>query len=389
MKKTPKKVVRAGAKRARRTGERAIMRVVNGVDYVLADRADVVEPEPYDVVFQQDKLILRSYPAAPPEELGLGAEGDPEGHGGRGMPVLFIPPLMIQPLVYDLREGHSFISTLRTAGLHPYIVDFGNPDPEETDITLDTYVLEWLPTVVREMLRHSGHSSYAYMGYCMGGLFALMTTATVSSDELPAPKAIVTVGTPIDSAKMGALSFIARRAHGGLDAVASRIGNVPGFMSSNFFKWMLPHRTITGKADLVLNLWDDEWVRGHESIEAWVDGFLDYPQGAFRQFLKDFLKENQLLDGRMKFGGRAADLSSIRCPVLAFAGRNDKVVPVAAARAVLGTLGSGEVRFREVPGGHMGVIAGRRSPVAADRLGAGPGLPARNCSPGLAQRRLL
>ena len=79
MKKTPKKVVRAGAKRARRTGERAIMRVVNGVDYVLADRADVVEPEPYDVVFQQDKLILRSYPAAPPEELGLGAEGDPEG----------------------------------------------------------------------------------------------------------------------------------------------------------------------------------------------------------------------------------------------------------------------------------------------------------------------
>jgi polyhydroxyalkanoate synthase len=358
----PRKVLKFGKRRARIAGERAVLRFVNGFDYFMSERPDVVEPEPYEVVFQQDKLILRSYPLRQPEELGLGAESNPVEEGGKGMPILFIPPLMIQPLVYDLREGHSFIRMLRKAGFHPYIVDFGNPDPHESDISLDTYIRDWMPTAVREMLKHSERSDYAYVGYCMGGLFALVTTATHRPGELTPPEAIVTIGAPIDASKMGLLSLIARHAHGQLDAVASRLGNIPGTLSSGFFKWMMPLRMVTGKADLFLNLWDEEWVRGHESIEAWVDGFLDYPQDAFRQFLKDFLKENRLLDGTMMFGGREADLRTISCPVLAFGGRNDKVVPVAAARAALGALGSSDVRFREVPGGHMGIIAGRRSP---------------------------
>ena len=48
-----------------------MLRFVNGFDYFLSDHRDVVEPEPYDVVFEQDKLVLRSYPAPEPEELGL------------------------------------------------------------------------------------------------------------------------------------------------------------------------------------------------------------------------------------------------------------------------------------------------------------------------------
>ena len=338
------------------------MRFVNGFDYFLSDHRDVVEPEPYDVVFQEDKLILRSYPVPEPEDLGLGAETQQAGHGGGGMPILFIPPLMIQPLVYDLREGHSFISLLRSAGFHPYIVDFGNPEREEHYVSLDSYILDWMPKVVEAMRKDSGRDDYAYVGYCMGGLFALMTAATHWDDPLGNPEAIVTIGSPIDSAKMGLLSLLARRAHGQLDAIASRIGNVPGRLSSNVFKWMMPLRTITGKADLFLNMWDDEWVRGHESIDAWIDGFLDYPQDAFRQFLKDFMKDNRLFEGTMTFGDRTIDLRDVRCPVLAFAGRNDKIVPVAAARATLGALGSEDVRFREVPGGHMGIVAGRRSP---------------------------
>ncbi len=276
------------------------------------------------------------------------------------MPILFIPPLMIQPLVYDLREGHSFIAMLRSSGFHPYIVDFGNPDAQDTTVKLDTYVLDWLPQVIDVMKDHSGHDRYAMVGYCMGGLFALMVTAA-HTGQRPGPAAIVTIGSPIDSAKMGALSFLSRVAHGQVDLLASKLGNVPGKVSSSAFKLMMPMRTITKKADLFMNMWDDEWVRGHESIEAWVGGFLDYPQDAFRQFLRDFMKENRLKDGTMEFGGHAADLKDVTCPVLAFAGTNDKVVPVQAARAALTCLGSDDVRFREVPGGHMGVVAGLRA----------------------------
>ncbi len=320
-------------------------RFTNGLDYFMGRHDDVVEPEPYEVVHARDKLVLRSYA---PEEPG-------------GLPVLFIPPLMVRPLVYDLREGHSFVGTLRSFGLHPYLVDFGSPDLDDREMTLDVYVLEWLPEVIEAMRRHSGRDSYAMVGYCMGGLFALMTAA-VHADTLPQPAAIVTIGSPIDSGKMGALTLLARLGARRVDLLAKTVGNVPGKVSSAAFKLMMPMRTLTRKADLFLNLYDEEWVRGYESLEAWTGGFLDYPGAAFVQFVQDFMARPKLRDGAMEFGDRRADLAAVRCPVLAFAGKDDKLVPIRSARAALGSLGSPDVRFRVVPGGHMGVVAGLRAP---------------------------
>jgi polyhydroxyalkanoate synthase subunit PhaC len=64
----------------------------------------------------------------------------------------------------------------------------------------------------------------------------------------------------------------------------------------------------------------------------------------------------------MEFGDRTADLSKVTCPVLAFSGKSDALVPIRSARAALAALGSSDVRFRVVPGGHMGVVAGLRAP---------------------------
>ncbi len=340
-------------KSGRAMTERAVLRFVNGVDYFFRDHDSVVEPEPFDVAYQHDKLVLRSYPPTA-SSVGLGAiSAEPNG-----LPVLFIPPLMVKPLVYDLREGHSFVGTLRAAGFHPYIVDFGDPDDDDQHVSLDTYVLDWMPRAIRAMQEDSGRSDYAMVGYCMGGLFALMTAAAHEDRDV---RAIVTIGSPIDSAKMGLLSFVARTAHGQIDALVQRMGNIPGAVSSSGFKMMVPLRTVTRYADLWMNMWDMKWVEGFESLEAWTGGFLSYPRDAFRQFLHDFMADNQLVEGRMRFGDRVADLREVTCPVLAFAGLTDKVVPVKAARAALGVLGSTDVRFREVPGGHMGVVAGFRS----------------------------
>ena len=338
-----------GTRRARLAGHRAVARFTNGMDYFMGRHDDVVEPEPYDVAHHRDKLVLRSY--RPVE----GAADVPP------MPVLFIPPLMVKPLVYDLREGHSFVGTLRRSGLHPYLVDFGSPDLDDREMRLDTYVLEWLPEVIEAMRVDSGQERYAMVGYCMGGLFALMAAAA-NVGSMPQPAAVVTIGSPIDSGKMGALTLLARLGSSRVEALARTIGNVPGKVSSAAFKLMMPVRTLTRKADLFLNLYDEEWLRGYESLEAWTDGFLDYPGAAFVQFVQDFMAEPKLRDGVMEFGDCVADLSVVRCPVLSFAGRDDKLVPIRSVRAGLGSLGSADVRFRVVPGGHMGVVAGLRAP---------------------------
>ena len=345
---TDQGLIARGTQRARLAGERAVARFTNGLDYFMGRHDDVVEPEPYDVVLQRDKLTLRSYRPDPPAEVAA-------------LPVLFIPPLMVRPLVYDLRAGHSFVGEMRRSGLHPYIVDFGNPDLDDREMRLDTYVLEWLPEVIEAMRADSGQDRYAMVGYCMGGLFALMTAAA-NVGTLAPPAAIVTIGAPIDSAKMGALTVLARLGARRIDLLTRAMGNVPGKVSSAAFKLMMPVRTLTRKADLFLNLYDEEWIRGYESLEAWTGGFLDYPGAAFAQFVQDFMARPKLRDGSMEFGDRTADLAAVICPVLAFAGKDDKLVPIRSARAALGSLGSADVRFRVVPGGHMGVVAGLRAP---------------------------
>lgn len=322
-----------------------MLRFANGLDYFTGGYGDVVEPEPFDVAWREGKLTLRSYP--------------PEGGGG--LPVLFIPPLMVKPLVYDLREGHSFIGFMRASGLHPYLLDFGAPDDDDRTLRLDTYVLDWLPGAIARMLDDSGAGRYSMVGYCMGGLFALMTAAA-GAGRLAEPCSIVTIGSPIDSAKMGALSFLARLGRGRVESLTRRTGNVPGNVSSAALGLLMPVRSITRKADLLLNLYDAEWVRGYQSLEAWTGGFLDYPAAAFAQFVEDFMSSNKLRDGTMQFGDHVADLRRVRCPVLVFAGRDDSLAPVRAVRPALAALGSADVRFRVVPGGHMGVVAGLRAP---------------------------
>ena len=74
------------------------------------------------------------------------------------------------------------------------------------------------------------------------------------------------------------------------------------------------------------------------------------------------MKDNKLKDGKMTFGGEAADLSWITCPILSFAGKTDKVVSARAVREVMKVIGSEDKTFVEAPGGHMGVFAGRDAP---------------------------
>lgn len=350
-------ILRATKAAAARRTERAVLSVVGGIDWLLTERGSVVEPEPYDVVLQRDKLVLRSYRPEPPDELVLGRRVVPAAPPPPGLPVLLIPPLMIKPLVYDLRRDHSFVGTLRAAGLHPFVVDFGDPGAGDETVRLDDYVLDWIPAAIERMLEVSGQDRYAMVGYCMGGLFALMAQG---AHQDPRCKAIVTIGSPIDSRKLGLLSVAARLAP--VDLVLRRVGNIPGAVSSRAFKAFMPLRTATRYVDLLMNLWDAEWVAGFDSLEAWTGGFVSYPRDAFKQFTQEFMAENQLLQGRMRFGDKVADLSAVHCPVLAFAGDSDQIVPVRAARATLGALGSSDVRFRVVPGGHMGVVAGFRAP---------------------------
>ena len=128
------------------------------------------------------------------------------------------------------------------------------------------------------------------------------------------------------------------------------------------FRLMTPAKNLTRYADLFMNLWDREYVNGFDAMNQWVSQFIDYPQGAFLQFTRDFMQRNALVRGKMQFGGKVAEMDNVHANLLAFAGRSDSIAPAAAVRAQIDAVVSADTTFRLAPGGHMGVFSGAGAP---------------------------
>jgi poly(3-hydroxyalkanoate) synthetase len=84
--------------------QRAVLRFLNGVDWLIRDPKMVVGQTPYEVVHQRGKLEVRRYHHAhtavkPHYEL----------------PVLLIPPLMVKPFIFDLFPAAAWCDSSSTA----------------------------------------------------------------------------------------------------------------------------------------------------------------------------------------------------------------------------------------------------------------------------------
>lgn len=331
---------------ARIQANRFALRFVNGVEWAIRDARAVVGRTPYDVILRRDKLEVRHYHAGTTKPT-------------HALPVLLVPPLMVKPFIFDLYPGRSLVAALVQRGFDVYLVDFGEPDAADAYVTLEDYILDWLPSAAAAVKHDAPCEELSMLGYCMGGLFALSHVAANHDDSV---RNIVAIGAPIDFEKMGLLAWVAK--HGGdqIEGIAKRIGNIPGGLSSIGFRLMSPMKNVTRYGDLFMNLWSDEYVNGFDAMNQWVGQFIDYPQGAFMQFYQDFVRQNKLVKGELRLGDRAANLRDVHASILAFAGDSDQVATVAASRAIIKAVGTKDSRFVVVPGGHMGIFAGSRAP---------------------------
>jgi polyhydroxyalkanoate synthase len=339
-------LLRRSEQLARVQANRFALRFVNGIEWAIRDAREVVGRTPYDVILRRDKLEVRRYHAGSTKPT-------------HALPVLLVPPLMVKPFIFDLYPGRSLVASLLQRGFDVYLVDFGEPDAADAYVTLENYVLDWMPAAAEAVKLHSGSNELSMLGYCMGGLFALSHVAANRDDSV---RNIVAIGAPIDFAQMGMLAWVAKNAGDQVEAIARRVGNIPGGLSSIGFRLMSPMKNVTRYADLFINLWSDEYVNGFDAMNQWVAQFIDYPQGAFLQFYEEFVRHNKLVRGELRLGDRTANLRHVGSSILAFAGDSDQVATVAASRAIMKAVGGTDKEFVVVPGGHMGVFAGSRAP---------------------------
>ncbi len=361
--------------RAALVGDRAIQWVSNAVERRLqADSFIVANQTPYTEILRSGLLSVRRFEPLTEDHIMVGMTRMAVSTQRHRVPIVLVPPLAANSLNFDLLPNRSLARYLLAQGYAVYLIDWGDPGADHAHFGLKEYTTEMLPEALAAVREDSGEAELSLFGYCMGGLFALVY-AGWSHD--PQVRNIVTVASPIDAHQIGIagklaatlnerLRVAARYVPLNLNDIDPKYLNVPGWLSAAVFKLTNPLGAVQSYVDLLLNLWDREYVNEYQTTATWFNKMHDYPGGIVQDFVVRVGLSNELASGTLRMGkGRNAPralLDRIDCSLLAFAGRTDKIVTIEAARKVLDIVASEDKDFIIAPGGHAGVFAGSQSP---------------------------
>jgi polyhydroxyalkanoate synthase len=280
-----------------------------------------------------------------------------------GDPVLLVTPLAAPSLCYDLRRGCSLVEHFVQKGRPTYLVEYGEISFKNRRLGLEHWVDEVVPEAIRTVSENAGGRPVHVIGWSLGGIFASLAAA--ASPDLPIASLTV-LGTPFDVKKVpmvAPLRPILNLTDGGVVTQLYRVlGAAPKPLVRRAFQLSSGTKLITKPLAILQNLDDSEWLAQIEAVDRFTDNMLAYPGRSFGQLYHRMLKANQLLTGKVNLSGTEIDVADITAPVLIFAGNTDGIAPIDAVNALVPLLRKAhEVRFEIVPGGHLGMLTGRRA----------------------------
>lgn len=326
----------------RRELERNAVRARNGIKYATGTEWAPRSPTPSEVVWREDKAHLRHYRR--------------DDRARRGPPVLIFIGLVNRATVFDLQKGNSFVQHLMDGGFEAFVLDWGVPDERDAGNTLETYLQRYLPRAIKAVRRETGADEVSLIGYCMGGMMALLSVA--SQPELPV-RNLVTIATPVDFSKM--TGFVDALRDGRLDtpALVDDTGNVPADAIANAFRIRKPTADIVQYANLWENMWNDQYMEGFQAMGRWLREPVPFAGAAFAQVADQWLRCNGFVNGTLTLGGRPAPLDEVRMPTLAVIATRDHIVPQSAAEPIGELMTATTVDVLRIEAGHAGITAGR------------------------------
>jgi poly[(R)-3-hydroxyalkanoate] polymerase subunit PhaC len=280
-----------------------------------------------------------------------------------GPPILLVPPLAAPALCFDLRRGCSLAEHVVDGGRRTYLVDYGTVAFSDRRLGIEHWIDEVLPRAICKVSEDAGGQGVHVVAWCLGGLFSLLTAA--DRPELPIAS-IVTIASPVD---FTAIPLIAPfrplvEATGGhlLTPFYRLLGGAPSAVVSRVFWATGINKEITKPLAILRNLDDRDFLAQLEAVDHFMDNMIAYPGRTFGQLYHRFFRANDLAEGGVDVNGRMISLSGVKVPTLIIAGENDTIAPRPSVERLVTLLQNApSVRFESAPGGHLGVLTGRRA----------------------------
>jgi polyhydroxyalkanoate synthase len=266
----------------------------------------------------------------------------PEG-AGNGPTVVFVPSLINPPRILDLSKENSLLRWLAGQGVRPYLVDWGTPRPDESDLGIAGHVEEVLLPLLDAL-----DAPFHLAGYCLGGTMAAGAAALRNPLSLTMIAAPWRFGGFPDEARQGLADlWLAAQ------PVATELGALPMEVLQTAFWRLDPVRTV-GKFEMFGKLEpDSERARAFVALEDWANDGPPLTFGAGRELVEDFFQGDVTGEGRWQVGGVTVDPAVLCCPVLDIVSTSDRIVPEASA-ARAGTV-------MTLSQGHVGMVVGGKA----------------------------
>mgnify|MGYP001171458738 FL=1 len=348
--------------------ERVAASAVNAFDWLFRKESLVKSGQtPHTVIHAGDPMSVRHYDL---DDAEIPLSDDtvmPVRRRKHAIPLVLVPPLGVTTETFDLMPNRSLVRYMAARGFKTYLICWGTPERRHASLSMRDYADRMMGEALAAVRAHSGARELSLMGWCMGGLLSLIHAGLPDTRGI---RAMVTVASPIDMRGGGLIAgvsriintpakFIGRYTDFRLNRLNPQAFHAPGWVTALAFKLTDPIGSVTTYWDLLVNLWDREFVESHSTTSDYLNNMLAYPVGMVGDVLTKMAVQNQMAEGRFVLSReRSAEFARITAPLYVFAGATDALVAPSTAAHVLDVVGSTDKRFEVAPGGHMGVILG-------------------------------
>ncbi|MBB5936236.1 PHA/PHB synthase family protein [Streptomyces zagrosensis] len=287
------------------------------------------------------------------------------------IPLLLVPAWVNKFYIYDLAPGRSLAEWAVREGYTVFAISLRDPDPGQTTLGLDEYLLHAPLRALDVVLDITGSSQAHLVGVCAGGMFAASTAAWLAAEKEAGVASLTLLMSALDytgpdgnekspDAEVRLLTRMLTNKNGLVDG--TRISLLFDLLRSRETVWQpLVAGWLMGQRPQPFDIW------------AWSEDAIDVPSVLFDQTMR-IAADNTLARGQLRIMERAIALSAVTQDAFVVAGLRDHIIPWETVYKSARLLG-GDVSFHLVPSGHVGSIINPPRPQASYRTSTGT-LPA-------------
>ena len=274
-------------------------------------------------------------------------------------PLLIIYAPINRFQIMDLNPQKSIVRNLLYNDLDVYLLDWGYPSMEITkadqatdnnnNLSLDDYI-SYVDDAIQIIKNKTGLYRIPILGYCWGGLIALIYTA-LHNDSV---KNLSLMATPVDFGKDNTILANWSKAID-IDKMMNEFGHMSGQLLDTLFLMRNPPRyTFDKYLKLFKRIDDKEFVNTFFDVEGWLYNTPSIPGSIYSQIINDCYKNNLLIQpAKMKVNGKKIDIRNVSVPLLIIDAEKDDLVSTDSSIAAVDYVSSSKKEFLTNPGGHV------------------------------------